>query len=311
MDKGESIAVGTTEYTAAADGTDLACNGGKAKLTAGAVALSKGESVTVGTTEYTAEANGTTLACDDGKAKLTAGKVALDTGESIVIGDLGSVTNEGSTPISVGKDGKLSLTAGQSVRTQDASSTITYTVSADGKTVTVEQGGTSKVWNVTDSTAGVTIVMAADGGAEKELSGAAEPEEPGGGENTGGNGGGENTGGNGGGENTGGNGGGENTGGNGGGENTGGSVGDNTGVVLKDDGSGRKDVFRGGSGADEIILGREDVAVGSEGNDEIVLGRNAPGAKIVLGGGDGHDRAEGFAFGFGEDANAVSLMPTP
>ena len=148
-------------------------------------------------------------------------------------------------------------------------------MSADGKTVTVEQGGASKVWNVTDSTAGVTIAMAADGGAEKELSGAAEPEEPGGGENTGGNGGGENTGGN------------------------GGSVGDNTGVVLKDDGSGRKDVFRGGSGADEII--------GGEGNDEIVLGRNAPGAKIVLGGGDGHDRAEGFSFGFGEDANAVSL----
>ena len=47
--------------------------------------------------------------------------------------------------------------------------------------------------------------------------------------------------------------------------------------------------------------------MGGEGNDEIVLGRNAPGAKIVLGGGDGNDRAEGFAFGFGEDANIVSL----
>ncbi|MBR3457427.1 MAG: hypothetical protein IKH16_04645, partial [Selenomonadaceae bacterium] len=58
---GETIDIGTTTYTAAANGTRLAYSGGKAKLTAGTVALDKGETVAVGTTSYTSAANGTAL----------------------------------------------------------------------------------------------------------------------------------------------------------------------------------------------------------------------------------------------------------
>ena len=90
--KGNTVTVGTTAYTAAANNTSLANSGGKAKLTAGTVTLAKGKTLTVGKTTYTAAANNTTLDYNGGKAKLTVGTVTLDKGESVVVASLGTVT---------------------------------------------------------------------------------------------------------------------------------------------------------------------------------------------------------------------------
>ena len=79
------------------------------------------------------------------------------------------------------------------------------------------------------------------------------------------------------------------------------------GVIMKDGGNGKKDTFLGGKGKDDITLGTEDVAAGGKGNDNITMGKDASGAAVALKDGDGHDKVEGFRFGFGEEANAVSL----
>ena len=86
LPKGKTITIGTTEYTAAADGTGLAYNGGKAKLTAGTVALDKDESVTIGTTDTTIQpvsGNGVQVALTDGKYTLSG----IGDGEKVSIGD--------------------------------------------------------------------------------------------------------------------------------------------------------------------------------------------------------------------------------
>ena len=79
------------------------------------------------------------------------------------------------------------------------------------------------------------------------------------------------------------------------------------GVIMKDGGNGKKDTFLGGKGKDDITLGAEDVAAGGKGNDNITMDKDASGAAVAIKNGDDHDKVTDFSFGFGEEANSVSL----
>ena len=382
----------TTEGKAFYDGSALTLIGGTFTAVPEGTALRGEESITLpGGVVLNPGAEGRMGAS---LPELTGGSATLAKDAGIAVGSLGTITNNADSLVTVDADGKLALKAGQSVTTEDEKGTVTYTMSEDGTTLTVRQGGDSKEWNVADSQAGVAITMVADG--PETLSGATSA---GGEDNTGDNTGGDNTGG-------------DNTGEDSPGGNTEDSTGkkdenivktkegettspkdydagkdvielagatgsleadkilvnedgtltygedvssgnaangtvdlsgsknkgfyvvriadkdgrneqlaawsgtqsatvdmrqETKGVIMKDGGNGKQDTFLGGKGKDDITLGYEDVAAGGKGNDNITMGKDASGAAVALKDGDGHDKVEGFQFGFGEEANAVSL----
>ncbi|WP_185753643.1 hypothetical protein [Selenomonas sp. AB3002] len=165
LDQGEAIAAGNATYKAAVGGATIDATSG---FVGGAVTLDTGETVTVGGTTYTAAANATVVDHNNGKAKLTAGAVILDRNEAIEVSGLGTLTNNGSIPISVGEEGSIlaadgsALPAGASFTTGDNTCTVTYKLSSDAAKITVIQtqdGATTKRIYKRDGDTPISVTM--------------------------------------------------------------------------------------------------------------------------------------------------------
>ena len=333
LPNGAEVASGATDLcalTADSQGSIMVSGkwyGNKAILKSGTVKLEPGTTVSVGGTDYVAAGTGATVANENGKAKLTEGAVELDAGESIYIGGAGYkvILAEGETGCTVAANGSITgLSEGNRlVLEQDGEkyegivSEGKFSITKDGVTKncslsdggSIAEGALEKVLDemveelypsdpskpqTIRTTPGQTKTLETynpkkDTIRLSQASGALDADKiilteegmltygdsfaQGLAEN--------------------------------------GAVVDmrqeTKGVVMKDGGNGKQDTFLGGKGKDDITLGRDDVAAGGKGNDNITMGEDASGAEVVFKDGDGHDKVKNFQFGFGENANAVSL----
>lgn len=169
-----TFTTGTKEFSFTQSESGLSVEGIKA------LTLEQG-TLTMGGMTFTAAEGGAGLTMRGENVEFTSGAVALGKGESIQVGNLGTIENKGDTPVTVPKDGKVSLSEGQSVTISDDKCTATYTMAEDGKTLTVVEtvgGETTEKEYTAKSGEDVTIEIVSDGGDKVSGVEVDKPDDP-------------------------------------------------------------------------------------------------------------------------------------